>query len=144
MLKKIENSPYLGKKLFIFNDLSDEELDFLYKNCDAVICASKREGFGLPLVEAAFCGKKVLSCDIPVFREIGEKYPVFSYFKAQKSGLVKVIKEFEDKKVLKNLNSTYDNNDNYDYHDSPDSAKNADYVTWEQSVDTFFSKIFAL
>ena len=144
LLKKIENSPYLGKKLFIFNDLSDEELDFLYKNCDAVICASKREGFGLPLVEAAFCGKKVFASDIPVFREIGEKYPVFSYFKAQKSGLVKVIKEFEDKKVLKNLNSTYDNNDNYDYHDSPDSAKNADYVTWEQSVDTFFSKIFAL
>jgi hypothetical protein len=52
----------------------------------------------LPLVEAAFCGKKVFASDIPVFREIGEKYPVFSYFKAQKSGLIQAIKQFENTK----------------------------------------------
>ena len=150
LLKKIENSPYLGKNLFIFNDLSDEELDFLYKNSDAVICASKREGFGLPLVEAAFCGKKVFASDIPVFREIGEKYPVFSYFKAQKSGLIQAIKQFENTKkgkgkVLEKINADFDVS-RFDFNSAtaPDSYTNADYVTWEQSVDTFFSKIFAL
>ena len=147
LLKKIESSPYLGKNLFVFNDLSDEELDFLYKNSDAVICASKREGFSLPLVEAAFCGKKVFASDIPIFREIGEKYPVFSYFKAQKSGLIQAVKQFENTRKGKgkvfsrfDFNSAADSGTNADIN----AEINADYVTWEQSVDTFFSKIFAL
>ena len=147
LLKKIENSPYLGKNLFVFNDLSDEELDFLYKNSDAVICASKREGFSLPLVEAAFCGKKVFASDIPVFKEIGEKYPVFSYFKAQKSGLIQAVKQFEN--TRKGKEKVFSR---FDFNSAADSATNADinaeinagYLTWEQSVDTFFSKIFAL
>ncbi|MCL4533142.1 MAG: hypothetical protein M1502_02625, partial [Deltaproteobacteria bacterium] len=103
------------------------------------------------LVEAAFCGKKVFASDIPVFKEIGEKYPVFSYFKAQKSGLIQAIKQFENTKKFEKTKkgkvfSRFDFNSAADLGTNADinAEINADYVTWEQSVDTFFSKIFAL
>ena len=124
----IENSAYTGKKLFVFNDLNDGELEFLYNNADAAICASKREGFSLPLVEAAFYGVEALASDIPVFREIGEKYPVFSYFKPDKDGLLSAVKKLENKAAPEDANA----------------CANGGFVTWEQSVDTFYSKIFAL
>jgi glycosyltransferase involved in cell wall biosynthesis len=35
-----------------------------------VIVASRNEGFGLPIIEAAQYGKPVIATDIPVFREV--------------------------------------------------------------------------
>lgn len=133
VIKKIGSSAYVNKNLFVFNDLNDEELDFLYNKADAAICASKREGFSLPMAEAAFYGVKVLASDIPVFREIGEKYTVFSYFNPQKADLVEAIKEFENKtvKTVKTVNEFSDKDD-------------FNFVKWNQSVDAFFSKIFTL
>lgn len=42
----------------------------LYSHCDAVINPSFSEGFGLPLVEAAYFHKPVIASEIPVFREL--------------------------------------------------------------------------
>ena len=142
VLKKIENSAYSGKKLFVFNDLNDGELEFLYNNADAAICASKREGFSLPLVEAAFYGVEALASDIPVFREIGEKYPVFSYFKPDKDGLLSAVKKFENK-AAESAGAVNGLSDKA----APENANacaNGGFVTWEQSVDAFYSKIFAM
>ena len=51
----------------------------IYKNCWAVIFASRGEGFGLPLIEGLSFGKPVLARDIPIFREIaGNKVSYFS------------------------------------------------------------------
>jgi glycosyltransferase involved in cell wall biosynthesis len=60
----------IGKKLFWFEDASDELLNRLYAACSGVLVASRAEGFGLPLVEAALHDKPVLARDIPVFREV--------------------------------------------------------------------------
>lgn len=49
---------------------SDGELATLYRTSTALIAASEAEGFGLPLVEAAYYSLPVIARDIPVFREI--------------------------------------------------------------------------
>ena len=76
----IENSPYINKKLFWYNQgISDSELAELYQSCDAVVFASMTEGFGLALIEAAIYGKPLIIRDIPIFREIaGENALYFS------------------------------------------------------------------
>ena len=53
-----------------YERVTDKQLEAIYKNCRAVINASLEEGFGLPIIEAAFYGKPVILRDIPVFREL--------------------------------------------------------------------------
>ncbi|NMM04861.1 glycosyltransferase family 1 protein [Polaromonas sp.] len=68
--ERLRRHPQAGKRLFWFDNISDEFLLRLYTTCRGVLVASRAEGFGLPLVEAALHGKPVLVRDIPVFREI--------------------------------------------------------------------------
>lgn len=95
LIDRIENSSYLNDKLFMFNNLNDSELDFLYRHAHALIFASEREGFGLPLVEAINKGLPVIVSDIDIFREVGGNYPI--YFKLHnKNSLFNAIKELEN------------------------------------------------
>jgi len=71
LLGRISRHPELGRRLFVFHDLDDDELAYAYAQSHALIAASHVEGFGLPLVEALGCGLPVVAADIPVFREIG-------------------------------------------------------------------------
>lgn len=57
-------------KLVWLQDADDHLLAQLYQAVSGVIVASRGEGFGLPLIEAAHYGKPVLARDIPVFREV--------------------------------------------------------------------------
>ncbi len=67
----IESSAEFGKRLKWYNTgISDEELANQYNSCDAVIFASKTEGFGLALIEAAIYKKPLIIRDIPIFREV--------------------------------------------------------------------------
>lgn len=50
--------------------VSDSELAWLYRNCNAVVQASSYEGFGLPVTEALVRGAPVICSDIPAFREV--------------------------------------------------------------------------
>jgi glycosyltransferase involved in cell wall biosynthesis len=52
----------------------------LYTESWGVLAASKAEGFGLPVIEAAVLGKPVLARNLPVFREI--RLPNITYFTA--------------------------------------------------------------
>ena len=79
LLERINASLYLKKNFYVLNDVSDELLTALYRNAYACICATIREGFGLPLVEAIHFDKPVVSSDIGVAKEVGNGYPV--YFK---------------------------------------------------------------
>lgn len=55
--------------LRIVERVSDAHLKWLYSHCALFVCMSLGEGFGLPPVEAATLGCRVLASDIPVFRE---------------------------------------------------------------------------
>jgi glycosyltransferase involved in cell wall biosynthesis len=69
--ERIQQHPQRGKLLHVFHDLSDSELHYAYSKCRAVIFPSVVEGFGLPIVESRWFGKKTFASDIPVHREVG-------------------------------------------------------------------------
>jgi glycosyltransferase involved in cell wall biosynthesis len=75
---QLRTHPQMGKRLIWLEDASDEFLARLYTNCSGVLVASRAEGFGLPVIEAAMHGKPVLARNIPVFREA--TIPLVSYF----------------------------------------------------------------
>lgn len=50
--------------------VSDVQKFDLLRSCKAFIFPSLREGFGIPIVEAALFGAPIICTDIPVFREI--------------------------------------------------------------------------
>ena len=122
LIKKFNDSVYYNKKFYVFNDLNDDELNFLYSSANALICASLREGFGLPLVEAMHRNIPVLASDISVFREVGADYPI--YFNPDEKGLIKAINEFESKYVGINLKNIKNNCN-----------------TWDDSVDMLADRI---
>lgn len=80
LIHRLQTHPEAGKRLHWLNSPSDEVLLAVYQNCSGVIMASKGEGLGLPLIEAAYFNKSVLARDIPVFREIAGN--AASYFSA--------------------------------------------------------------
>jgi glycosyltransferase involved in cell wall biosynthesis len=57
-------------RFFWLEDTSDEYLEKIYEHSDCLLAASVTEGFGLPLVEAAYHGLSIIARDIPVFREV--------------------------------------------------------------------------
>ena len=52
----------------------DSMLDYLYRNCIALILLSFDEGFGIPIIEAAFRSKKIILSDIEIFNEIAPRH----------------------------------------------------------------------
>lgn len=69
----LEHACY-GRSLFWIRDASDPELATWYRHSQMVVCPSRAEGFGLPLIEAAFYGKTVIANRIPIFEEVGATY----------------------------------------------------------------------
>jgi glycosyltransferase involved in cell wall biosynthesis len=62
--------PWLGRNVFMLEDIPSPELRLLYKHARATICPSFAEGFDLSGVEAMMSGGAVVGSDIPVHREI--------------------------------------------------------------------------
>lgn len=54
------------------DNVTDQELAWLFSNSDCVLFASESEGLGMPLLEAVGFNKAVVSSDIPVFQEISQ------------------------------------------------------------------------
>jgi len=94
LLRRIRSHPRYGQSLFMFNDLSDAELDYCYRHAKAFLFPSKDEGFGLPIVESLSYGLPVLVSDIPIHREVGG--PFCAYFDLSDPGtLARQIEDFE-------------------------------------------------
>lgn len=75
---RLRSHPELLRRLHWFDRMSDEGLCMLYDACRGVLMASRGEGFGLPLIEAAMHRRPVLARDIPVFRE--QRLPNVQFF----------------------------------------------------------------
>jgi glycosyltransferase involved in cell wall biosynthesis len=79
LIERLRTHPANGKRLLWIEDASDEYLDAIYGAATVMLLASRGEGFGLPLVEAAQRGLPVIARDLPVFREVaGEHAHYFS------------------------------------------------------------------
>lgn len=60
----------LTHRVIILENLRTNELPLLYRACAYFVYPSLTEGFGIPLIEAAFAGLPMAVNDIPVFREL--------------------------------------------------------------------------
>ena len=74
---RVLNSSGVKNRVFILDYVQREELKFLYTNAALLVMPSHYEGFGLPLLEAAYCGLPAACSDIPVFREIFSDFPEY-------------------------------------------------------------------
>lgn len=77
-IERVESHRERGKRLFWLDDADDATLEAIYRRSSALMAASRGEGYGLPLIEAAQRGKPVIARSLPVFREVAGNYP--SYF----------------------------------------------------------------
>ncbi|NYE61709.1 glycosyltransferase involved in cell wall biosynthesis [Duganella sp. 1224] len=68
--RRLRQHAELGRRLFWLERASDELLLRLYRDSSALLAASRGEGYGLPLIEAAQHGLPVIARDLLVFREV--------------------------------------------------------------------------
>ena len=61
----------LRSNITLLEGLSDEQLQWCFAHCDALLAPSVTEGFGLPVVEGLLIGCRVICSDIAAFREFG-------------------------------------------------------------------------
>jgi len=98
LIKRIKSHKEYGKKLFLLDNVEDNELIYAYKNAKALIFASFAEGFGLPIIESLFYKLPVIASDIPIHKEIGDDKIL--YFDLSDIGsLVSIIKTQNTKSV---------------------------------------------
>jgi glycosyltransferase involved in cell wall biosynthesis len=74
LMQRIEAHPKLHRGLWVFHDLSDVELHYAYQRCTGVLLPSIVEGFGLPIVESLWHGRKTFASDTPIHREVGREH----------------------------------------------------------------------
>ena len=61
---------HVTSRIHFLGHVTDDELRWLYENCDLFVFPSLDEGYGLPLLEANMLGAPAIVSDIPVFREL--------------------------------------------------------------------------
>lgn len=69
-LKDLVRKESLSKNIIFFGSADDEQLVNLYTYAKCLVFPSLMEGFGLPNMEAVYCGCLPIVSDIPVFREV--------------------------------------------------------------------------
>lgn len=110
----IEEKGYVGDWLFIFNGISDTEMEFLYRHSIMSIYPSFAEGFGLPIGESLVYGIPCIASNTTSMPEVGgsfvryidpfsleQSYPVIRDSILDRPGLQewkeRIIRDFEPK-----------------------------------------------
>jgi len=69
----------MENRIIIVDNASTPDLVFFYKHAKALIHPSLSEGFGLPIIEAAYFNLPIIASDIPVFQELlKDRYTSFN------------------------------------------------------------------
>jgi glycosyltransferase involved in cell wall biosynthesis len=118
---RVAQHPERDKHLAWLQSISDEMLEQLYQNANALLAASEGEGFGLPLIEAAQHGIPIIVRDIPVFREVAGDHAY--YFSGGALGLAAALQDW------------------LSLGDNVPSSKNLPWLTWRQSTQEFLDVI---
>lgn len=126
LMKRTQSHTELNKRFFVFNDLSDTELEYCYKNAKALTLPSFVEGFGLPIVEAMQRGLPVMASDIPIFREVGSDF--IAYFDLENSSsLAELVTTFEATKKFP----------------APRDISEWRWINWSEAAEMLISKVLA-
>jgi len=124
-ISRVKRHGEYDKRLFWFEHASDELLHKIFKLAKVYLMASRGEGFGLPLIEAAREGLPIIVRDIPVFREIAGEHA--HYFSGEKGAdLANAIIQW--------LALNEKNN-----HPKSEAIP---HLTWKESTDRLLSCIF--
>ncbi|WP_227731267.1 glycosyltransferase family 4 protein [Yersinia proxima] len=125
-IEKLTSSPRYNKDIFWLDDVSDEELAFLYKKCRAYITTSLYEGYGLPAMEALSFGSATIVSNGGALPEV-----------VGSSALV-----FDLNNTIE-LESALDNviHSNEFYSDLKSKAKNFKHTPWDKIANYIVSKI---
>jgi glycosyltransferase involved in cell wall biosynthesis len=67
----------MADRVVLLNGLSEEQLQWCYRNAQLLLAPSLVEGFGLPVAEALLAGCRVICSDIPTFRELGRDHCLY-------------------------------------------------------------------
>jgi glycosyltransferase involved in cell wall biosynthesis len=86
LMTRLRQHPERGKRLFLLEHPTDQEIADLYEHAYGLLFLSKGEGFGLPLVEAASHGVPIVCSDLPVFREVAGDFA--TYVDADDAGIL--------------------------------------------------------
>ncbi len=84
--KKLYADPDYGKKIWHIDNANDSEIDYLYKNCFAMVFPSYIEGYGLPIIESFIREVPVIAADNEINREIGGERAL--YFEQDNSTMI--------------------------------------------------------
>jgi alpha-1,2-rhamnosyltransferase len=77
LVTRIKSHPELGRRLFWFENVGDDELDYCYRRATALVTTSYAEGFNLPIVEALSRGTTVIATDLAAHREVGREFAAY-------------------------------------------------------------------
>ncbi|RRA49623.1 glycosyltransferase family 1 protein [Acidipila sp. EB88] len=69
-IQRLVTTLHLEDRVVFVEGISDAELQWCYRNCEALLAPSETEGFGLPVAEALLAGCRIACSDIATFREI--------------------------------------------------------------------------
>ena len=70
--------PKISDKILVFNDLNDDNLDYLYENCLFTVYPSFYEGWGLPVAESFSYGKACITSNLSSMPEICSEVSIFA------------------------------------------------------------------
>ncbi len=70
-VKKQADKIGVSHRLHLLNGVNDDELNVIYKNAEVFVYPSRYEGFGIPIIEAIFCGLAVVACTGSCLEEAG-------------------------------------------------------------------------
>jgi len=118
LIKRLKHHPERDNHLFWLSGISDEYLEKIYQASTCLIAASKGEGFGLPLIEAAQHKLPIIARDIPVFREVAGDYAYY-------------FKNSNDPKVLEQAIKDWLELYKKDKYPKSDDMR---WLTWEESA----------
>jgi len=113
--KEVENLNMQNLVIFQYNK-ENSYLYNLYHYCEFVILPSKKEGFGLQILEGMYFNKNILASDIPSYKEVGGN--VIEYFSLNntsdfKNSLKKMLKLKDSKESkYKNILNKYSYKEN--------------------------------
>ena len=75
--KMLRDDSALAQRVTVLERCADPEMAYWVRTARAVLLPSAAEGYGFPLAEAMALGTPVIASDLPCFREIGAKVPLF-------------------------------------------------------------------